>query len=62
MSNRMDIELLKGALDIHVHSAPSLMNRHEAIDIVRHARDMGLKSMILKHHHLLPLVECRGKI
>ena len=52
MSKRMDLELLKGAIDIHVHSAPSLMNRHEAIDIVRHARDMGLKGMILKHHHL----------
>lgn len=52
ISKRMDIELLKGAVDIHVHSAPSLMERHEAIDIVRHARDMGLKGMVLKHHHL----------
>lgn len=52
MSKRIDIELLKGAVDIHVHNGPSLMARHEAIDIVRNARDMGLRGMVLKNHHL----------
>lgn len=45
-------ELLKGAVDIHVHSAPDCferMFRHD--ELARHARDYGLDAIVLKSHH-----------
>ena len=41
MSGRLDLELLQGAIDIHVHQAPSLFHRHNFIDVVQDGRDKG---------------------
>lgn len=49
---RLDRELLVGACDIHVHCAPSLFLRHDAVEIARNARDMGLRAIVLKDHHI----------
>lgn len=52
MSNRLDKELLKGAIDIHVHSGPSPFHRHHTNEIVQNALDYGLRALFLKKHHL----------
>jgi hypothetical protein len=51
MAERRDLELLKGAIDIHVHSSPSLFHRHDTVEIAKHSRDMGIRGLILKSHH-----------
>lgn len=51
MEKRKDLKLLKGAIDMHVHSAPALFHRHEALEIVEDARTAGLRALVLKHHH-----------
>lgn len=53
MSARLDLELLRGAIDLHVHSAPSLFQRHDTEVIVRNARDLGLRAVVLKNHHIV---------
>lgn len=49
---RADLQLLQDAIDIHIHSAPSLFKRHESDDIVRAARDAGFRAVVLKNHHI----------
>lgn len=51
MSKRPDLKLLKDAIDIHVHSSPSLFHRQDTEEVVTHARNCGIKAMILKSHH-----------
>lgn len=51
MAERLDLELLQGAIDIHVHSSPSLLHREDTEKIVRHAREVGIRGLILKSHH-----------
>lgn len=55
MQQRSDLDLLKGAIDMHVHSSPALFHRHEALDIVKDAQAAGMKAMVLKHHHFPPI-------
>ncbi len=53
MSGRLDLDLLRGGIDIHVHQAPSLFHRHYFVDVVRDARDKGLRAVVLKSHHMM---------
>src|SRR5215472_14001546 len=49
--NEVD-ELLVGAVDLHVHPAPSPFPRDlTLLDAVRQAADAGFKGMIVKSHH-----------
>ena len=49
---REDLELMQGAIDMHVHSSPSifprLVDHGEAAEA---ARSMGMKALVLKEHH-----------
>ncbi|MBS7637631.1 hypothetical protein KEJ49_01900 [Candidatus Bathyarchaeota archaeon] len=50
---REDLELLKGALDIHVHAGPDLFPRLlDAFEAAEAARAAGLRGIVLKHHHI----------
>ena len=50
---RLDLELLEGAVDAHVHAGPSLfprlMDAHETALAVRKA---GMRGVVIKHHHV----------
>jgi len=42
---------LKGAIDFHVHSAPDSVDRViDADDLARHAKEMGMRALVLKNH------------
>ena len=46
-------ELLRGAIDTHVHAGPDLFPRlMDAIEAARSARDAGLRGIVFKHHHI----------
>jgi hypothetical protein len=47
----MDIDLLSGTIDLHVHSSPSMFHRHDTVDIAKNALELGIRAMILKSHH-----------
>lgn len=50
---RLDQELLQGAIDIHVHSSPSLFERmYDHAELAEHMRDAGLRAVVIKSHHL----------
>ncbi|MBS7651870.1 hypothetical protein KEJ13_01900 [Candidatus Bathyarchaeota archaeon] len=50
---RKDLELLKGALDIHVHSGPDVFPRlMDAVEAAEAAKAAGLRGIVLKHHHI----------
>ena len=53
MSGRKDLELMRGGIDIHVHQAPSLLHRHYFMDVVRDAKEKGLRAVVLKSHHMM---------
>ncbi|MGY2876128.1 hypothetical protein ACVW00_003318 [Marmoricola sp. URHA0025 HA25] len=53
MSGRLDLDLLRGGIDIHVHQAPSMFHRHNFIDCVRDAREKGMRAVVLKSHHTM---------
>jgi hypothetical protein len=53
MTSRLDLDLLRGAIDIHVHQAPSLFHRHNFVDVVRDARDKEMRAVVLKSHHMM---------
>lgn len=45
-------ELLRGAIDTHIHTAPDVVDRHLGdVDAVRSARDAGMRAVVLKSHH-----------
>ncbi len=49
---RPDLELLKGAIDIHLHAGPSLFPRlMDAVETARVAEAVGLRGIVIKHHH-----------
>ncbi len=50
---RVDEQLIRSSIDLHVHQAPSLFHRHYFVDVVRDARDRGMKAVVLKSHHML---------
>ncbi len=49
---REDLELMQGAIDIHIHSAPSHFPRLvDHVEAAEGARKMGMKAVVLKCHH-----------
>ena len=49
---RTDLELLKGCIDIHIHSAPDLYNRiSDHFEVARAARDVGFRALVIKSHN-----------
>jgi hypothetical protein len=49
---REDLELLQGAVDMHIHSAPSLFPRLvDHVEAAEGARKSGMKAVVLKEHH-----------
>jgi len=49
---RRDLELLRGAIDVHVHSAPDLYPRIEDhFEVARAARDAGMRALCIKSHN-----------
>ncbi len=49
---RRDLELLQGAIDIHVHSGPDLYPRiQDHAELARSAQDAGLRALVIKCHN-----------
>ena len=49
---RQDMELLQGAIDMHVHSSPCIFERlTDHAKAASLARDYGFKAIIIKAHH-----------
>lgn len=45
-------ELLVGAVDTHVHSAPDVVERSmDDVEVARAAREAGMRAIVLKSHH-----------
>ena len=50
--SRIDLELLKGAIDTHIHAGPSIFPRlMDAVEVAEAARAYGMRGIVLKHHH-----------
>lgn len=53
MKDRTDLELLKGAYDLHIHSGPSMFDRIvDDFEAAKNARDAGMKALVIKDHHV----------
>lgn len=49
--DRPDLELMKGAIDMHAHTAPALFNRHiDDAALARYAIEYGMRGFVLKDH------------
>jgi len=49
---REDLEILQGAVDMHIHSAPSLFPRLvDHGEVAEGAKAAGMKAVIIKEHH-----------
>ena len=49
---RDDLELLKGAVDIHIHHAPDLYSRiQDPIELATEAREAGVRAICIKRHN-----------
>jgi hypothetical protein len=49
--DRPDLELLRGAIDMHAHTAPALFQRHiDDAALAEHAIRYGLRGFVLKDH------------
>ena len=72
---RSDLELLKGAIDMHAHTHPALFRRPiDDLDLAGHATDYGMRGFVLKDHdsattgrayHVCktyPELECAGAV
>jgi hypothetical protein len=47
-------DLLKGAVDLHIHAAPDIVPRLlDDIGLARAAREAGMAAIVLKSHHML---------
>jgi hypothetical protein len=47
-------DLLKGAVDLHIHAAPDIVPRLlDDFGLARAARDAGMAAIVLKSHHML---------
>ncbi|MGH9292040.1 MAG: DUF6282 family protein [Acidimicrobiales bacterium] len=51
MKDRPDLELLRGAIDMHAHTAPALFNRHiDDAALAEAAGEAGMRGFVLKDH------------
>jgi hypothetical protein len=51
-NEREDLELMHGAIDLHIHSTPSLFPRQvDHVEAAEGARKMGMRAIVLKCHH-----------
>jgi hypothetical protein len=49
---RVDLELLRGAIDIHVHHGPDLYPRiQDAVELATDARNAGMRAICIKRHN-----------
>lgn len=49
---RLDLKLLEGATDLHLHAGPSVFPRlMDAVDTAKAARASGMRGIVIKHHH-----------
>jgi hypothetical protein len=49
---RDDLELLRGAIDMHVHSGPDLYPRiQDHVELAQAARDAGFRALVIKSHN-----------
>ena len=49
--DRPDLELLRGAIDMHAHTAPALFKRHiDDAALAQHATEFGMRGFVLKDH------------
>lgn len=55
MSERTDLALLQGAIDLHTHQGPSVFHRHHFMDVARNARDLGMRALVFKSHHTVTI-------
>lgn len=45
-------ELLKGAIDLHIHSGPAVIPRLHSMDVARELKAAGYAGFVIKDHHL----------
>ncbi len=49
---REDLELMQGAVDLHIHSSPSLFPRLvDHVEVAEGARRFNMRAVVLKEHH-----------
>lgn len=49
--DRPDLELMKGSIDMHAHTAPALFNRHiDDAALAQYAIEFGMRGFVLKDH------------
>jgi hypothetical protein len=49
--DRPDLELMRGAIDMHAHTGPALFRRHiDDADLAKYAIDYGMRGFVLKDH------------
>lgn len=54
------MDLLHGAVDTHVHSAPDLVERRlDDLELARQARDRGMAALVLKNHFFTTVFRAR---
>ena len=51
MSERIDLDLMQGSIDIHTHQGPSVFHRHHFMTVARNAQELGMRAMVFKSHH-----------
>ena len=50
---RFDLDLLKGAIDLHLHAGPSVFPRlMDAVETSKAARASSMRGIVIKHHHI----------
>lgn len=54
------LDLMKGSIDIHIHSAPDVAPRIlNVMDLARHAQENGMKAIVLKNHFVETAAQAR---
>lgn len=49
--DRPDLELMRGAIDMHAHTGPALFRRHiDDADLAKYAIEYGMRGFVLKDH------------
>ena len=57
-------EMLKGAIDMHLHCGPDTMPCIDPIEAAEQAKQAGMRAIVLKNHHYTtaPLAEIVGQL